>query len=565
MLKTWLSICTKEHCATCQPDVVPREVGLALKVIDVTRCCIIFAPSNCRYLALSYVWRDISQLELTEDTQHRLMEDNGLSTTEQQSRRVPKSIWDAIELTRQLGERYLWVDALCIKQDDEADKRLLINNMDVIYSSAIFTIVAAAGKDADAGLPGLHLDSSRPVLDAIENIQGLNLGIARRPFVDSITESTWEERGWTFQEKILSKRLMIFTDEQVFFHCNEATWFEDTILEKHDPDIQIQTPWYGHREWVKPRSNTSKFDKYGGLLDGYLHRDLTYESDILNAFQGILNALTPLFEGGFFWGLPTCLFDAALLWRTSHSLKSRRPNFPSWSWLGWKQYSIGYSELLHKSTASEIDWFQASSSCGDGDGIDQIIRIPNSESLRYETRRQGCSNSNTSPGEEELCTQWKKRHDSKKISTAENYIHTTIHPPPSHLLFFWTSSAILPVDHLNPKPTNSPNSTPHNHTYSILAPHPTTSTNIAKITLDPNWRETQPDTLEFIVISRDIRPNYLQRKENPPQQRQQRLNIMLIKYQTEGIASRVQLPQDSVLEAQWNELPNLKWKFVVLG
>jgi len=56
-----------------------------------------------------------------------------------------------------MGERYLWVDALCIIQDDSMDKEWQIARMGSIYSSAVFTIVAACGVDADAGLPGVRL------------------------------------------------------------------------------------------------------------------------------------------------------------------------------------------------------------------------------------------------------------------------------------------------------------------------------------------------------------------------------------------------------------------------
>jgi hypothetical protein len=61
-------------------------------------------------------------------------------------------IADAIHFVRQIGERYLWIDSLCIVQDDTSQKHGLINNKDLIFSSALLTIIAATGRDANAGL-----------------------------------------------------------------------------------------------------------------------------------------------------------------------------------------------------------------------------------------------------------------------------------------------------------------------------------------------------------------------------------------------------------------------------
>jgi hypothetical protein len=66
----------------------------------------------------------------------------------------PKTILDAVEVTKQLGEKYLWVDRLCINQSNLQEKQFLISKMDAIYEGAEFTIVAAAG-DARTRLTGV--------------------------------------------------------------------------------------------------------------------------------------------------------------------------------------------------------------------------------------------------------------------------------------------------------------------------------------------------------------------------------------------------------------------------
>jgi hypothetical protein len=68
---------------------------------------------------------------------------------------VPKTLTDAILVVRLLEERYLWVDSLCIIQDDEAMKYHQINNMASIFANASITIISRQGDDANYGLRGL--------------------------------------------------------------------------------------------------------------------------------------------------------------------------------------------------------------------------------------------------------------------------------------------------------------------------------------------------------------------------------------------------------------------------
>jgi predicted metal-dependent phosphotriesterase family hydrolase len=72
---------------------------------------------------------------------------------------IPQTICDAMELVKLMGEQYLWVDALCIVQDDPIDVGRHIQRMDRVYKAAQFTIINASGVDANAGLEGLELGS----------------------------------------------------------------------------------------------------------------------------------------------------------------------------------------------------------------------------------------------------------------------------------------------------------------------------------------------------------------------------------------------------------------------
>lgn len=69
---------------------------------------------------------------------------------------LPRTIRDAVDFVSRLGERLLWVDALCLIPDDPLDIQRGTTVMDLIYGNSILTIAAAGGKDADAGLAGVH-------------------------------------------------------------------------------------------------------------------------------------------------------------------------------------------------------------------------------------------------------------------------------------------------------------------------------------------------------------------------------------------------------------------------
>ncbi|KAF2030740.1 heterokaryon incompatibility, partial [Setomelanomma holmii] len=90
-----------------------------------------------RYVALSYVWGSASQYMLTEDNLEILMKRGGV-----EKRHLTASVRDAIHLTAKLGERYLWVDALCIVQDAQVIRSQTLRDMDCIYAQSTLTVVA---------------------------------------------------------------------------------------------------------------------------------------------------------------------------------------------------------------------------------------------------------------------------------------------------------------------------------------------------------------------------------------------------------------------------------------
>lgn len=202
------------------------------------------------------------------------------------------SIRDAIIVCRNLGIRYLWVDSLCIIQDDIEDVEAQISNMAQTYSKAYVTIVAAHGSDANAGLPGVQ-PSSRKVFQPTFTLGHDTFILAQHSRTVMLENSKWITRRWTYQEQALSTRLLVFTERQASFFCHKGYRAED----EHDGGdcIELQFPGdrmcgTAHYAGTNSVQNTITFSS---ILRQYLQRQLSHPEDIEAAFAGIASALEP--------------------------------------------------------------------------------------------------------------------------------------------------------------------------------------------------------------------------------------------------------------------------------
>ncbi|KAF2658812.1 hypothetical protein K491DRAFT_592288, partial [Lophiostoma macrostomum CBS 122681] len=111
------------------------------RFIDLETKTIVEGTTEQSFAALSYVWGNAKQVCLDKSTKPVLTAPGGLETFQAD---LPRTISDAMVVCKAVGERFLWVDALCIRQDDPEDKQLQIAAMGSIYGAASFTIVQAS-------------------------------------------------------------------------------------------------------------------------------------------------------------------------------------------------------------------------------------------------------------------------------------------------------------------------------------------------------------------------------------------------------------------------------------
>ena len=207
-MRHWLATCRRFHGAACQKssDLVqdwfhsgnPEFCRTAARLIDVRSYCIVNSfsiprDSDSEFIALSYIWGEVSPLRLTSGNIDRLMQANSLKQLWQH---LPRTVQDAITLTRSFGVPYLWVDALCLIQNSKYDLRMGIEWMYMIYDNALFTIVAAAGSDANADLPGVR-SGTRDLMQQSEDL-GEGIRAIVIPNLDShLARSKYMTRAWT--------------------------------------------------------------------------------------------------------------------------------------------------------------------------------------------------------------------------------------------------------------------------------------------------------------------------------------------------------------------------------
>jgi len=280
---------------------------------------------------------------------------------------LPQTIKDAIELVVKLRERYLWVDRLCILQDDKNEKHSQITQMHEIYSAAYATIVQQSGSDANSSLPGVLPFTRSALAISSGNIDPKMVAIPHFNLQHLLQTSIHSSRGWTMQEVLLSHRCLHFFDKHSTFLCAEKSFHDFDNKPVETPDLIDEEEYKGNRSvtasasipWqmnpLKPYRKNPKdstkiqeewlhyFEIYARIIFSYSGRQLTYQSDILAAFSGLSSAISQLSSTEFLLGTPAISFDLALPWvhlspldrRLDSYYENKSLRLPSWTWAAW--------------------------------------------------------------------------------------------------------------------------------------------------------------------------------------------------------------------------------------
>ncbi|KAG9389039.1 HET domain containing protein [Pyrenophora tritici-repentis] len=266
---------------------------------------------------------------------------------------LPETYQDAVFFCRNIGVDYIWIDSLCIVQDDDRDWREQASRMGDIYEKSFVTIAAVASHDASEGLFRKTPDSR------------IGFAVPRFPWIhvrkqvekpndsdDSYSQATvpyiWPlyRRGWTYQELNLSPRVIRYGPEEVIWSCREKMAFEG------DPSLDQSLSYTGFTNRDLARSALTTQKMWHRIVEGYAYRKLTFQKDQLPAIAAFVSRIQAAYpEKRYIAGLweDTLRFD--LLW--AHYGQYYHPSGfkPTWSWISitdpieWAAHPDSYQPL----------------------------------------------------------------------------------------------------------------------------------------------------------------------------------------------------------------------------
>lgn len=376
-IKSWLSDCQENH-PSCRAGWLEKATPLPKRVIDVggstlsTKDIVRIEESqggDGPYIALSHCWGKVQLLTTTKETLRSRMA--GISWSD-----LPPTFQEAITMTRHFGVRYLWIDSLCILQNDPQDWEEQSAEMGRIYGNAIITISATASSDSTQGL----FRCAAPEYTAVKVVHGHEYQdiYARKrlqhdnyypgPLNTNDFFLPLQTRAWVLQEHYLSPRVLQFSSDEVVWECNNGLHCE--CSEGHRPTAQLppKSSWYG---FLKSVDDPDAFDlrsrreAWSRLVSSYTTRKLTFPHDKLPAFSGLARVMQPYFGGRYLAGLWESDLVYGLGWYILNEILPSKPSgyrAPSWAWAAidgkvqqqpFRESLIQVIEVVYELTSSD--------------------------------------------------------------------------------------------------------------------------------------------------------------------------------------------------------------------
>jgi hypothetical protein len=340
LVTSWVKECN-EH-----PTCTAGLPSLPARVIDVgdesngyfVKLCEMEGETG-KYICLSHCWGKVNHFTTTKAS-------FATHTTNINYNELPKSFRDAIVITRLLGIRYIWIDSICICQDDGEDWERESAKMTSIYMNSYLTIAASAAKDSSVGcfiprrppkyvgIPYTTKHGTSGELQAFllpmrkEALPDLYMDMA-----DHIGEvdHPLSTRAWAVQERVLPRRTLHFGKHQMYFECNKGLRGENGL----------HIPWRYHSIHYNEQDRhghaltedwNATLALWQSLLWNYGPRNLTEPSDKLPAISGLARLLAERLDDEYMAGLWRKSMIEGLLWQGLGVRRVPKYRAPSWSW-----------------------------------------------------------------------------------------------------------------------------------------------------------------------------------------------------------------------------------------
>lgn len=282
----WVNNCNNHH--NCAPP--PPGSPFPTRLLDVGESSSspikLWETGGARgyYMTLSYVWGKTKQLTTT--TKNYATHQQGIPPDV-----FPKTMQDAFIVTRRMGIRHIWIDALCIVQNDVQDWEREAAQMESVYANSYLTISAAGSTDNSDGCFIRRPVPNHATFDYAAGIlargkltifpQPLDTGIDFEEVV-SMRGEPISDRGWCFQERVVSRRTLFYARHQMHFEC-KTEFLSETGAGMRGRFLDIDDP----SNAVSRVGAGSTRELWDLLVQDYSLRALTKGTDRLPAMSGL--------------------------------------------------------------------------------------------------------------------------------------------------------------------------------------------------------------------------------------------------------------------------------------
>jgi hypothetical protein len=348
--KLWLKNCLENHQPACSPlldyKTPPKRLVRVRKSGSRYNVQLAEPENEVEYFCLSHRW-GIGHAHCTTTKANLVVRKNAIPWDE-----LPTLFRQALEFTHNLGAEYLWIDSLCIIQDDVLDWSSESKKMAGIYESAKLTLAASCAENSDEDM------FSTPRISEIGvKLEGLGrFGVTDDIFVRVLAPHRLEvfpllRRAWAYQERLLSPRYLHFSPVELIWECNTRIFCqcseEDIKSERAMGEHTIgrfakQSFWFGLK-WNEEQKGFRFFKErmkgssWNMIVQVYSSQGITYRKDRLPAISGMAKQFRGLGQNSdYLAGLWKDTFFENLMWHASpHSASMPRSTewiAPTWSW-----------------------------------------------------------------------------------------------------------------------------------------------------------------------------------------------------------------------------------------
>jgi hypothetical protein len=299
-IQAWMNVCTDNHdqCARARissshqdEDFVPsRLIKIGMDLTSVTQLTSLTTP--VRYAALSYCWGSTNQLVTTT---------SNVSARYQQlhSANLPQTLQDAIFMTKALGLEYLWIDSICIVQDDKDDWAREASRMGDIYACAWIVLAATAASDCAEGF--LHHRKEKLTLGSHElGPKALTIHARQINNHGPLSQTVMQhyplfQRGWCMQERQLARRIVHSLPDEVHFTCQTKYYCECSLTPVGQWRNEFRLSPFRTLMLAQDTDGTTGTGfgiQWGQIVQEYSRLSLTHPSDTLPALSGLAQRMT---------------------------------------------------------------------------------------------------------------------------------------------------------------------------------------------------------------------------------------------------------------------------------